>query len=81
MLPIVSAAAKEKTVPQHLHQYLISVFRRYHEDNYKRIDTTGKDATSMLEDAILLSVAMLLLCDLDHAHRLSLMENKLLEGK
>ena len=35
----------------------------------------------MLEDAILLSVAMLLLCDLDHAHRLSLMENKLLEGK
>ena len=32
----------------------------------------------MLEDAILLSIAMLLLCDVDHAHRLFLMENKLL---
>ena len=78
---IVSAAAKEKTVPQHLHRYLISVSRRYHEDNYERIDTTGKDATSMLEDAILLSVAMLLLCDFDHAHPLSLVEDKQLEAK
>ena len=32
----------------------------------------------MLEDAILLLVAMLLLCDVNHAHRPFLMENKLL---
>ena len=43
---------------------------KYLDTGTKREDATGKDATSMLKDAILLSVVMLLLCAVNHAHSL-----------
>ena len=69
-----------KTVHLPLPQYLISVSKRYEAD-YKRKETTGKNATSMLEDAILLSVAMLLLCAANHAYRLALHGVQAIKGK
>ena len=43
-------------------------FSQYLDTGTKREDATGKEATSMLKDAILLSVVMLLLCAVNHAH-------------
>ena len=64
-----------------LHQpfirYLISVTQEYLDTGSKREDTTGKDAMSMLKNAILLSVVMVLLCSVSHTHLLSVEEQGL----
>ena len=48
----------------------MSVYREYFDTGTKREDATGRKATSMLKDAILLSVVILLLCAVNDAHRL-----------
>ena len=72
----VSAAAREKSLHQPFIQYLISVSREYLDTGTKREDTTGKDTTSMLKNAILLFVFMLLLCAVCHTHRLFSVEEQ-----
>ena len=69
-------AAKEKSLHQPFIRYLISVSREYLDTGTKRENTTGKDATSMLKNAILLSVVMLLLCAIRHTHRLFSVEEQ-----
>ena len=69
-------AAKEKSLHQPFTIYLISVSREYLDTGTKREDTTGKDTTSMLKNAILLSVVVLLLCAISHTHRLFSVEEQ-----
>ena len=75
-LPFVSAASKEKSLHQPFIRHLIRVSREYLDPGIKREDTTGKDATSMLKDAILLSVVILLICAVNHAYGLFFFEEQ-----
>ena len=62
---------------QFSHSHPLSrVSEEYLDTGTKRKDTTGKDTMSMLKDAILLSVVMLLLCAINHAHSLVSVEEQ-----
>ena len=60
-LPFLSLLLRRKKHHLPFHQYLTSVIGSYCEVGYKREATTGENTTSVLENAILLSVAMMLL--------------------
>ena len=75
-LPFVFLWLRRKKLHQSSTRYLISVHREYLDTGTKREDATGRNSTSMFKDAILLSVVMLLLCAVNHAHHLFSVEEQ-----